>query len=112
MEVFMGSDGVTRIAPEYKTEVWFYTEEEQTEFENELKGMGKYRWHDLRKNPDDLPESGIVVLVYHKYWHYKAEAMFGEYEPAYYIGDRWTGEGAQGKDNEIIAWKYIELFKE
>lgn len=28
-----------------------------------LENEDKYRWHDLRKNPDDLPEEGHEVLI-------------------------------------------------
>ena len=73
-----------------------------------LERVDKYRWHDLRKNPDDLPEEyedGISdnVLVITKY---------GDFSVAYidltlieWCVDEYTAA------EDIIAWKYIEPFE-
>lgn len=57
-------------------------------------------WHDLREDPDDLPRDSREVLI-----------AYGEDD--YGIGEYW--EGTEGWGNTIIpviAWKYIEPFKE
>lgn len=71
--------------------------------------MDKYRWHDLRKNPDDLPPDGQEVLL--------LLDSLSETVESYWLG--WYVE----KDNvfatdecdferdEIKAWKYIEPFE-
>lgn len=56
------------MAYEYAVENWEYYEEGQSDFEA-LKKAVLYgleavvpEWHDLRKNPNDLPENGVEVL--------------------------------------------------
>lgn len=65
----------------------------------------KYRWHDLRKNPDDLPEDNKDVLVtikggcVNRTWHDSCGWRNATAKKArYYINDR------------VIAWKEIEEF--
>lgn len=58
-----------------------------------------YRWHDKRKNPNDLPKDGETVLVYMKggyllLWNACKEIFCLE---------SWE---------RVIAWKYIEPFEE
>lgn len=66
----------------------------------------KYRWHDLRKNPDDLPEDSKDVLVtvkggcVNRTWH----DSFG-----------WRNATAKKarhySDKSVLAWKEIEEFE-
>ena len=74
-----------------------------------LEKADKYRWHDLRKNPDDLPEAigGSYVSEY-------VFVMFGtpgwnNCEWAYYKHNHkeWSTY-----EQNIIAWRYVEPFKE
>ena len=73
-----------------------------------LEKADKYRWHDLRKNPDDLPEADgnsesdyVLVLIGTPEWN--------SWEQAYYHhGKRlWSTY-----DQNVFAWRYIEPFKE
>ena len=72
-----------------------------------LKKADKYRWHDLRKNPDDLPEADgnsesdyVLVLIGTPEWN--------SWEQAYYHhGKRlWSTY-----EQNVFAWRYIEPFK-
>ena len=68
----------------------------------------KYRWHDLRKNPDDLPEDNgygkseyVLVMIGTPEWN--------SWEQAYYHHDKkmWSTY-----DQNVFAWRYIEPFEE
>ena len=72
-----------------------------------LKKADKYRWHDLRKNPDDLPEAigggyeseYVLVMIGTPEWN--------SWEQAYYHhGKRlWSTY-----EQNVFAWRYIEPF--
>ena len=73
-----------------------------------LEKADKYRWHDLRKNPDDLPEADgnseseyVLVMIGTPEWN--------DWEQAYYHhGKRlWSTY-----EQNVFAWRYIELFEE
>ena len=74
-----------------------------------LKKADKYRWHDLRKNPDDLPEAigggyesdYVLVMIGTPEWN--------SWEQAYYHhGKRlWSTY-----EQNVFAWRYIESFEE
>ena len=73
-----------------------------------LEKADKYRWHDLRKNPDDLPEDNgygkseyVLVMIGTPEWY--------SWEQAYYHhGKRlWTTY-----EQNVFAWRYIEPFEE
>ena len=74
-----------------------------------LEKADKYRWHDLRKNPDDLPEAigggdeseYVLVMIGTPEWN--------SWEQAYYHhGKRlWSTY-----EQNVFAWRYIEPFKE
>ena len=73
-----------------------------------LEKADKYRWHDLRKNPDDLPEDNgygesdyVLVMIGTPEWN--------SWEQAYYHhGKRlWSTY-----EQNVFAWRYIEPFKE
>ena len=73
-----------------------------------LKKADKYRWHDLRKNPDDLPEAigggyesdYVLVMIGTPEWN--------DWEQAYYHhGKRlWSTY-----EQNVFAWRYIEPFE-
>ena len=74
-----------------------------------LEKADKYRWHDLRKNPDDFPEAVgggyesdyVLVLIGTPEWN--------SWEQAYYHhGKRlWSTY-----EQNVFAWRYIEPFEE
>ena len=74
-----------------------------------LEKADKYRWHDLRKNPDDLPEAigggyesdYVLVMIGTPEWN--------SWEQAYYHhGKRlWSTY-----EQDVFAWRYVEPFKE
>ena len=74
-----------------------------------LEKADKYRWHDLRKNPDDLPEAigdgyesdYVLVMIGTPEWN--------SWEQAYYHhGKRlWSTY-----EQNVFAWRYIEPFGE
>lgn len=73
-----------------------------------LEKADKYRWHDLSKNPDDLPEADgnsesdyVLVMIGTPEWN--------SWEQAYYHhGKRlWSTY-----EQNVFAWRYIEPFKE
>ena len=74
-----------------------------------LEKADKYRWHDLRKNPDDLPEA-----IGGGYESEYVLAMIGtpewdSWEQAYYHhGKRMWSTYEQN----VFAWRYIEPFEE
>ena len=73
-----------------------------------LEKADKYRWHDLRKNPDDLPEAigdeyesdYVLVMIGTPEWN--------DWEQAYYHhGKRlWSTY-----ERDVFAWRYIEPFE-
>ena len=73
-----------------------------------LEKADKYKWHDLRKNPDDLPEADgnsesdyVLVMIGTPEWN--------SWEQAYYHhGKRlWSTY-----EQDVFAWRYIEPFEE
>ena len=74
-----------------------------------LEKADKDRWHDLRKNPDDLPEAiegsyvseYVLVMIGTPGWN--------NCEWAYYKHNHkeWSTY-----EQNIYAWRYIELFEE
>ena len=87
---------------------WNYPIDYTIAFEESIKALikaDKYKWHDLRKNPCDLPrvingygESDYVLV--------KTERCDMEIACYSYIKKQWS------INNYIIAWKYIEPFEE
>ena len=73
-----------------------------------LEKADKYRWHDLRKNPDDLPEADgnsesdyVLAMIGTPEWN--------SWEQAYYHHSKkmWSTY-----EQNVFAWRYIEPFEE
>ena len=73
-----------------------------------LEKADKYKWHDLRKNPDDLPEADgnsesdyVLVMIGTPEWN--------SWEQAYYHHGKkmWSIY-----EQNVFAWRYIEPFEE
>ena len=74
-----------------------------------LERADKYRWHDLRKNPNDLPEDTgygeseyVLVMIGTPEWY--------NCEWAYYNHDKKVWSTHEQQDG--FAWRYIEPFEE
>ena len=74
-----------------------------------LEKADKYRWHDLRKNPDDLPEAVgdgyeseyVLVMTGTPEWNSWEQAC-------YHHGKRlWSTY-----EQNVFAWRYIEPYEE
>lgn len=69
----------------------------------------KYRWHDLRKDPNDLPNESLGCLVcmskngYSPHWF----ASYNKERECWLDGIDWGR-----KLDKVIAWKYIEHFED
>ena len=74
-----------------------------------LKKADKYRWHDLRENPDDLPEAIGGSYVSEYVFVMIGTPGWNNCEWAYYKHNHkeWSTY-----EQNIIAWRYIEPFKE
>ena len=75
-----------------------------------LEKADKYKWHDLRKNPDDLPEADeygcseyVLVMTGTPEWD--------NHEWAYYNHNTrmWS---TPFYEQNVFAWRYVEPFKE
>lgn len=79
--------------------------------EEALRKTEKYKWHDLRKNPDDLPPVGHDVLVC-------VSNKTGKTYNRTWLLDSSTWRHATSKKQRsyvkgsVIAWKEIEPFEE
>ena len=62
-------------------------------------------WHDLRNNPNDLPEENSDILFYTEVYEHKSIHLGNRH-----WGNKWwvTSESFYVGD-EVIAWKEIEL---
>lgn len=74
-----------------------------------LKKADRYRWHDLRKNPDDLPEADeygksdyVLVMIGTPEWDH-CELVYYNYKRR-----AWSSL----YEHNVFAWRYIELFNE
>lgn len=79
----------------------------------------KYKWHDLRKNPDDLPEAGKIIAAKEEIdGEYFCGKTIKRYENVaielvlYSKNDYYSYNTETIKGSEIIAWKYIDPFDE
>ena len=75
-----------------------------------LEKAEKYRWHDLRKNPDDLPEADeygcseyVLIMIGTPEWD--------NHEWAYYNYNT-KGWSTPFYEQNVFAWRYVEPFKE
>ena len=73
-----------------------------------LEKADKYRWHDFRKNPDDLPEDNgygkseyVLVMIGTPEWYSCEWAYYSHNAKMWSIYEQ-----------NVFAWRYIEPFKE
>ena len=79
----------------------------------------EYKWHDLQKNPSDLPYDGQEVLIaidlgiYYIATYSSKLKEVDEYDFTDEDGDgfyEYDSEWGYFKFNDVVAWKYIEPF--
>ena len=75
-----------------------------------LEKADKYKWHDLKENPDDLPEADeygcseyVLAMIGTPEWD--------NHEWAYYNYNT-KGWSTPFYEQNVFAWRYIEPFKE
>ena len=76
-----------------------------------MQGAERYKtkWHDLRKNPDDLPkESGYYIVS--RYSNYLRIKKYSQ--TLYFIKGKRNGWNTKMDKTQIIAWCEIPKFKE
>lgn len=66
----------------------------------------KYRWHDLRENPDDLPKENGDYMV----WYHAINGVYDGAKVMYYSTAGWL-TGKTRKKEGVIAWREIEPFE-
>lgn len=67
---------------------------------------GKYKWHNLKKNPDDLPKISKSYLIAVK----NLDSKYIQYKVDNYDSEEYLFEDYFKK--EVIGWKEIERFEE
>lgn len=70
-----------------------------------------YKWHDLRKDPKDLPESDVRYLCAR--WDYVSNTVF--YSLLWYCSGQWCHLDHRREeicDYAVVGWRYIEPFTE
>lgn len=72
---WLGSDNGIRVYPAVKMAV------------TALENQSKYRWHDLRKDPMDLPPKGKTVVVAYESKGIYSGVNHREYDATYYDGN-------------------------
>ena len=71
-----------------------------------IKNQLKYRWHDLRINPNDLPGEGTLIETVYVPAHLPIRTI------NYRYGHEYGGEGFNKRtDAIVIAWRGVEPFK-
>ena len=73
-----------------------------------LEKAEKYRWHDLIKDPDDLPTEKNDYMCATSGW---SNAIFYQV-CTYFIDDDLWSPDCPTNYNNVIAWREIEPFKE
>lgn len=72
-----------------------------------LENAEKYKWHDLRKNPEDLPDIECVLIAIEYPGRYR---NYQTHEVATYSHDKWDTYLNPIK-GEVVAWREIEPFE-
>ncbi len=66
---------------------------------------GKTKWHDLRKNPDDLPQNKSDVIIFRGYY------TFGFYETDEKVWLEFEYSNVYKDAENVIAWTDIPKFE-
>lgn len=68
-------------------------------------------WHDLRKDPKDLPDEGTYLVVWQNARGYR-DTMIMRYEEDDEEELHWTDAEGDWWDDDVIAWREIPKFEE
>lgn len=69
----------------------------------------KYRWHDLRKDLEDLPEQLKDVFLVDK----DNDIYIGSWHETFYEEREWLSDGGYSIEfSDIIAWRELKPFEE
>ena len=99
------------MAKQYATSIWGsiaqddgYADEWEQSYRDYLAGLkaGRPQWHDLRKDPKDLPKNGVRVLVLLEDKLYEISRI--STDNSWICTDYYTGE------DTVIAWCEIPTF--
>lgn len=100
------------------------TREDLQEIARDMHKADRYKWHDLRKNPNDLPENKKDVLAVVDRISADGEGYSRRYVVMNYnyhkkpFSEKCIGWGHsiytiyEYEIDEVIAWKYIDPFEE
>ena len=72
---------------------------------------GRPQWHDLGKDPKDVPDEGIYLVVWQNARGYR-ETMIMRYEEDDEEELHWIDGDEDCWDDDIIAWREIPEFEE
>lgn len=83
------------------------------EFANVVDANNKYRWHDLRKNPSDLPDKTgfYIACVEHPKNHERNTreiTLYGITPAGVYL---WKKNNRFVQHESVVAWREIEPFE-
>lgn len=86
---------------------------EAIEILNDIVHDDKYAWHDLRKNPNDVPEIGEKVLTTGKNHGYEVQIFHKHHVYTDSEGKvSWSWKWKHNTVKSPIAWKHIQPFEE
>lgn len=102
IRILIDADGKAEISPKHSLEIFFETEVELEQFAKHLNNLKKYRWHDLRKNPDDLPTHTNIVEV--ELW---GEVLGIYHDHTWFKDGNWK-HYANNSYGKVIGWREIE----
>lgn len=80
---------------------------------NKANRAEKYRWHDLKEDPNDLPTAERLVIILHKDG-YLVSMRCREFDTIYggYTGPVKWDLPMYSNQADVRAWRYIEPFEE
>ena len=72
----------------------------------------KYKWHDLRKNPDDLPtKDGDYMCIVNATKHPERPMTYEPFDLMIEGENKWRGFNGYVCDHFVIAWREREPFE-
>lgn len=72
---------------------------------------GRPQWHDLRKDPKDVPDEGTYLVVWQNARGYR-DTMMMHYEENDEEELHWIDGDGDNWDDDVIAWREIPKFEE